>query len=106
MVIAGTGLSSVRPDGVLPMFAHEVLPIVGICMAIAWFVTVRGYNEVLEAKFSILHCIENNLPLAIYKTEWDILSSSYKKLHRASKVDSMVPAFFIVLYVIIFIFVK
>lgn len=106
VILAGAGMSASRVDISMPAFAHYILPIVGVCMAIAWFITVRGYNEVLEAKFSILHCIEEHLPIAIYKTEWDILSTSYKKLHRAAKVDAMVPAFFVVLYALIFIFVK
>lgn len=106
VLLAGVGLSATRADISLPAFAHSVVPVIGICMAIAWFITARGYNEILETKFSILHCIEEHLPMAIYRTEWDILNASYKNPRRAARVDSLVPAFFVVLYSLIFLFVR
>lgn len=106
VLLAGVGLSASRADISLPVFAHSVVPVIGICLAISWLITARGYNDVLATKFSILHCIEEHLPMALYKTEWDILSASYKNPHRAARVDSMVPAFFIILYSLIFIFMK
>lgn len=106
VLLAGVGLSASRTDISVPGLVHGVVPVIGICLAIAWFITARGYNEVLETKFSILHCIEEHLPLALYKTEWDILNASYKNPNRATRVDSMVPAFFIILYTLIFLFMK
>jgi len=106
VLLAGVGLSAARGSISAPTLTNEVVTFIGVCMAIAWFMTIRGYNEVLATKFSILHCIEDHLPMALYKTEWEILNASHKNPHRAARIDSMVPVFFVILYSLIFFFVK
>ena len=104
--LATIGLSVARDQVTMLAFAHQVVPIIGIFMAIAWWVTARNYNNILEAKFSILHCVEEHLPLALYKTEWEILKASYGNPHRAALIDSVVPFIFFMFYALFFLFVK
>ncbi|MHB1118349.1 MAG: RipA family octameric membrane protein [Minisyncoccota bacterium] len=106
LLLAAIGFSVVREQISIPVVAHQIVPVIGVVMAIAWWITARGYNEVLEAKFSILHCIEEELPLALYKTEWEILGAFYKNPNRLARVDAAVPLIFATLYLLVFFFVK
>lgn len=106
LLLAAIGLSVARDQVLIVVVTHQIVPVIGVVMAIAWWITIRGYNEVLEAKFSILHCVENRLPLALYKTEWEILKAFYKNPHRLARVDNSVPLIFGALYILVFFFVK
>ena len=105
-LLAGISLSVTNTDMSLSILTHDIIPFVGAGIALSWFITIRGYNEVLATKFSILHCIETELPLALYATEWEILNASYKNPHRAARIDPLVPLFFVIFYIAIFLFVK
>jgi len=105
-LLAAVGLSVARDQIAMPLLTHQLIPIIGGFMTIAWWLTARGYNEVLEAKFSILHCVEEHLPLALYRTEWEVLSSSYHDPRRVATIDASVPALFLAFYALIFFFVK
>ena len=106
ILLAAIGLSAARDQVSMPAVTHEIVPVIGVFIAIAWWVTVRGYNDVLEAKFSILHCVEEHLPLALYKTEWEILKAFHKNPNRLARVDASVPLIFSALYLLVFFFVK
>ena len=103
-LIAAVGISISRDQLVAVELAHKVIPIIGIFVAIVWMFISQGYNDVLRAKFAILHCIEKKLPLALYKTEWEIIKSSYSNPMRARLTESLVPLIFLVFFVIIFFF--
>lgn len=106
ILLAAVGLSAAREKLAMTELAHQVIPIIGIFMAIAWWSTVRSYNDILEAKFAILHCLEEHLPLAIYRAEWEVLCASHNNPRRMALIDSVVPALFFVFYAFIFLFVK
>ncbi len=106
VLLAAIGLSVARHQIAISALTHQVVPVVGIFMAIAWWYTARNYNHILEVKFSILHYVEENLPLALYKTEWEILKDSHGNPHRAALIDAVVPLTFFMFYVLILIFVK
>lgn len=106
ILLAAIGLSAARDQISMPTVTHEIVPVIGVFVTIAWWITARGYNDVLEAKFSILHCVEEHLPLALYKTEWEILKAFHKNPNRLARVDASVPLIFASLYLLVFFFVK
>ncbi len=105
-LIAAIGLSVTRDQIVMLTFTHQVIPFIGVLMALAWFFIARGYNDVLEAKFAILHCIEKDLPLALYMTEWEILKASHRNPSRIASTHISVPVIFFIFYLLIFFFLK
>lgn len=106
VLLAAIGLSAAREQVAMPMVTHQLIPIIGILMAAAWWFTARNYNATLEAKFTILHSIEIHLPLAIYTTEWELLKSFMGNPYRAALIDGIVPLIFFALYSLIFFFVR
>ena len=104
VLLAAIGLSVARDQIMAPVLTHQIVPIIGVFMATAWWVMVRSSNDVLSAKFAILHCIEKHLPLAIYKTEWEILGAFSSAARRIAVIEAIVPFFFLVFYGLILIF--
>jgi len=105
VLLAAIGLSLSREKLALPETAHGLILVIGIFISLVWWVNLRTYNNVLAAKFSILHCIEDHLPLSLYKTEWMLMKTIYGRPRRAL-VDGLVPVIFIVFYILILTFVK
>lgn len=103
VLLAAIGLSASRIDVAMPVLTHQIVPVIGMFIAIAWWLTVKNYNDVLAAKFAILHCIEEHLPLALYVTEWELLKASHGNPHSAKLVEASVPAVFFMLYVLVVI---
>ncbi len=106
VLLAAVGLSVARDQISAPVVTHELIPVIGLFMSMAWWFTSRNYNDVLAAKFSILHCIEEHLPLAIYKTEWEIMKASFGNPYRAAFIDATVPFLFFTFYLLILFFVR
>lgn len=106
VLLTAVGLSVARDQISMTVVTHQLIPIIGLFMAIAWWFMARNYNTILEAKFSILHCIEEHLPLALYTTEWEIMKSHYSNPRRAALIEATVPFLFFVFYLLIFFFVK
>lgn len=85
-----------------------ILGVIGILIcAIFWFL-LRSYKQLNSGKFKIIHKIEQNLPLALYDSEWKILGEgkNRKLYYPFSHIELWIPwAFGIVYAVLIFVFI-
>jgi len=107
LLIGAVGLSLSREDFFDPMMWHTIVPVVGILLSLAWWYTTNAYKQVNQVKFAILHCIEAKLPLALYSTEWAIISKqgAKPKHYPSSHIEPVVPWLFMILYLLIFFFI-
>ncbi|HUW21935.1 MAG TPA: hypothetical protein VMW41_04710 [Candidatus Bathyarchaeia archaeon] len=76
---------------------------VGIIICVIFWFLIRSYKQLNTGKFNVLHDIEKQLPLAIYKHEWDILGKGKdnNKYFPFSHVELFVPWAFGIVYVIL-----
>lgn len=79
-------------------------PFVGIAICYCWYQIIISYKNINRAKFKVIHNIEEKLPLALFRTEWELLGQGkndkiYRKL---SSIEKKIPIIFIVLYAVIF----
>ncbi len=54
----------------------------GVLLSATWWLSLRSYRELNSAKFDVLHLVEENLPVRLFKDEWDALQarpSSWRK---------------------------
>lgn len=79
-----------------------VVPILGIIISLAWIRMLKSYSMLNSAKFKIINEIEEQLPLQLYKDEWDILKNNceYKTL---SKTEQNIPYAFGVVFLVLLI---
>lgn len=79
-----------------------LVPIAGIAICLLWREIVRSYRDINSAKFKVIHEIEECLPLALYKHEWDIAKHGDGTKYRpTSHIEVLVPWVFGALYLII-----
>jgi len=87
---------------------YWVIGIAGIILCLTWHRLIRSYKNMNTGKFNIIHEIENLLPLAIYKAEWQALEhGENKKIYlKFTVVESIVPFVFasIHLFVLLYTF--
>ncbi|WP_027184534.1 RipA family octameric membrane protein [Desulfovibrio inopinatus] len=72
------------------------IPIAGVLVCLTWKALLESFHKLNDAKFRLLHEIERDLPLALFKREQDI----YRGLGRRhlSGIEARVPYCFIALY--------
>lgn len=81
--------------------SHFILA-AGIVLCALWIVFIRNYKLLNTAKFHVIQQLEEKLPEAPFKIEWEELQSS-KKYKDGTKLEKALPIMFIILYAVAFI---
>ena len=83
-----------------------VLALVGLIICVVFWYLIRSYKQLNTGKFAVIHQIEKNLPLALYKHEWEILGEgkSKKIYYPFSHVELLIPWVFGIIYVFLGIY--
>lgn len=81
----------------------SVLALLGIIICIFFWFLIRSYKQLNTGKFAVIHEIEKNLPLALYKYEWEVLGEGKdnKKYYPFSHVELLIPWVFGILYALL-----
>ena len=79
--------------------------LLGVALCALWNINIRSYRQLNTAKFKIIHEFEQQLPLAMYDREWDVLGKGEdsKKYLQLTRVEQMVPFLFAIPYVLLLI---
>lgn len=104
ILMTAVGISFTRDGLFNPLAWHTIIPGVGVILCLAWWYTTRSYKEINQMKFRALYCIEERLPLALYKTEAEMINTEHVPPGplKSAVVEPIVPWAFIILYILIF----
>lgn len=82
-----TGLAAVVAAVPLPPagFRPLVLHVTGLLLAIAWIVLLRRYRVLNAAKYEVIHRMEDDLVVAPYRQEWQLLTARPRWADLSSK---------------------
>ena len=77
------------------------IPLTGILVSLTWITLLISFRKLNTAKFELLHEIEKEFPILLFKREQEI----YNKLGRTSfsKIETNIPWCFVILYFFMFI---
>jgi len=80
-----------------------VLALVGIIICFIFWYLIRSYRQLNTGKFLVIHKIEENLPLALYKYEWEILGEGKdkNKYYPFSHIEQIIPWVFGAIYALL-----
>jgi hypothetical protein len=80
-----------------------VLALVGIIICFIFWYLIRSYRQLNSGKFMVIHKIEENLPLALYKYEWEILGEGKdeSKYYPFSHIEILIPLVFGIIYTLL-----
>ncbi len=86
-------------------FWHTVIAFAGICISLLWLLTITSFRNLNSGKFRIIHCLEEKLPIKLFKDEWTYLKKGedIKKYFKLSLIEQGVPFVFFILYLLIII---
>lgn len=70
----------------------------GITICTLWMLNIRNYKLLNTAKFNVINSIEEKLPSAPFKDEWQFLKNS-KKYMDSTTLERILPITFIILYI-------
>ena len=98
LVLARFGVA----DGVWPM-VFMASGAFGAALSLVWFVNIKSYRLLNSAKYEVINKMEEQLPVAGYSDEWDMLRSRNRVVGPLglSGVEQFVPAIFIVLFLLV-----
>lgn len=79
--------------------------LLGIALCALWHINIRSYRQLNTAKFKIIHEFEQQLPLAMYDREWEVLGrgADSKKYLQLTRVEQLVPFVFAIPYLLLLI---
>ncbi len=80
-----------------------ILALVGIIICFIFWYLIRSYRQLNTGKFAVIHKIEENLPLALYKYEWEILGEGKdkSKYYPFSHIELLIPWVFGIIYALL-----
>lgn len=74
----------------------------GVLVSILWHSLVCSYKNLNTAKFAVIHEIEQHLPLALFKHEWDLCDKGAGKIYvPLTHVERWIPIIFLSLYLVL-----
>ncbi len=80
----------------------------GLTLSTCWWLQLRSYRQLNAAKFTVINQMEDQLPVPIFRREWESLKNDPAKGWRGryaelGTVERVVPWVFAVLYLNIFL---
>lgn len=79
-----------------------VIPAIGIPVSMVWYWIIKSHADLNEVKYDVIHEIEEHLPAAVYRYEWDLIGEGPKKRYRAvTNIERWVPWLFVALHVVL-----
>lgn len=71
-------------------------PAAGLIICFIWWGIIYSYKQRNVIKLRIIHCLEDQLPLALYRTEWNLMEENHgswlKKL--LFRIELVIPFVF------------
>jgi hypothetical protein len=83
-----------------------LISIAGMLICYMWYRLVLSYKQLNSGKFKVIHDIEQNLPLAPYDAEWEMLGKGEdpKKYLPFTHIEIFVPWVFFGLHSFVFVY--
>jgi len=81
----------------------SLLAFVGIIICVVFWYLIRSYKQLNTGKFKVIHQIEENLPLVLYKHEWKVLGEGKDKkvYYPFSHIELLIPWIFGLIYFVL-----
>lgn len=86
-------------------WVKALVALVGVLICVIFWFLIRSYKQLNTGKFNVLHQIEEHLPVALFKHEWEVLGEGKDKslYYPFSHIELLIPWAFGIVYVILFI---
>ena len=77
-----------------------LVPLIGLPVSLLWYRIIKSHADLNRVKFDVIHKLEEHLPAAIYKYEWQLAEEGKGKSYLAvTTIERWIPVLFAVLHV-------
>ena len=91
---------------------NALIPATGLIVCFIWWSLVDSYKDLNTAKFAVIHELENQLPVALFRHEWFVCGHNRKKRDKPvedryiplTHLERWVPVAFAGLYIILAVY--
>ncbi|PIP86970.1 hypothetical protein COW81_02800 [Candidatus Campbellbacteria bacterium CG22_combo_CG10-13_8_21_14_all_36_13] len=105
LLITALGVSFTKETPFISNGGQLSIPFIGIIFCVIWWAIMYSYKQQAIVKNKIIQCVEEYLPLSLYKAEWSILNSKDDKIkYYFPKISLLIPWVFFILYFFIIFF--
>ena len=81
-----------------------MIPLVGLLVAVTWFLLIRSYRALNGAKFRVIHEVENRLPARLFDLEWQFLDRGRTLVYQPlTHLEQYIPIVFAVFYIVLLV---
>lgn len=105
-LITAIGLGFSAQKNIGPSVWHLLLPLAGILISVIWWGVAYSYKQRNVIKLRIIHCLEEQLPLALYRTEWALMEENHASFLKRFlfRIDLFIPFVFFICYLLFALF--
>jgi hypothetical protein len=77
-----------------------LVPVAGLLVSVTWFLLIRSYRALNDAKFRVVNDIESRLPAQLFDLEWQYLERGETiRFTPLSHVEQYIPLAFSLFYI-------
>lgn len=82
---------------------NAIIPLTGIFVCFIWYSLVDSFKDLNTAKFKVIHELEGQLPIALFRHEWHVCDYGKGKKNYVplTHLERWVPVAFAVLYIVL-----
>ena len=78
------------------------VPVIGVLVSVLWYLIIKSHADLNRVKFDVIHKLEEHLPAAVYKYEWQLAEEGQGKSYRAvTTIERWIPVLFVALHVVL-----
>ena len=79
-----------------------LIPVIGVPVSVLWYLIIKSHADLNSIKFKVIHKLEEHLPAAVYKYEWQLAGEGKGKSYRAvTRIERCIPIMFAGLHVVL-----
>ena len=100
--VALVTLYGLQLEDLVQSYWTVLIPILGIPVSFLWYQIIKSHRNLNQVKFTIIHQLEQHLPVALYINEWRLAGEGRGKAYRAvTRMEQQIPLVFVVLHIIL-----
>ena len=83
-----------------------LIPVMGIVVSLLCYLIIKSHADLNRVKFDVIHELEQHLPAAIYRYEWNLAEEGQSTMYRAvTKIGRWITILFAGLHLVLTVMV-
>ena len=95
-------IHGLQPSNLSQIHWTLIVSITGIFVSILWYQIIKSHRDLNDVKFKLIHELEQHLPAALFRYEWQIAEQGSGKSYTAvTRIERWIPLLFVFLHALL-----